>query len=238
MREVLGADWSTFNTGEIAQTDVQRLAAAGIEHAWLGFDPTPQSQQVQRAIVGAGMGWSAYRFLYPGLSAETQVDSVVKGCHMASTVPVYLAIDVEEYQGVAPSKALISAAMDRVEASDIRPVGTLVKPVIYSGKWVWDAHYGDWDEPARRGWALWNAAYGSPPWQFQLYGGWVPEMLIGHQYAGDSTGIVSFKIDLNRFRLPDPTPTPPGGGINVPSAISRMNRAKAEIDAALANLRS
>jgi hypothetical protein len=207
-------DFSTYYVPAVSPQTVAAIRAAGYTHISLGFDSDPRSAVVLHAFLAAGFTWDAYRFLYPGQPAEPQIDDVVKGIQYAglseSQLPGYVWVDVEEYQGQAPSTKLIDAAMNRLEAAGVRPVGELCKPGIYSGKWVWDKWYQGYIAPASRGWALWSADWGGDDIDgVHLYGGWTRAE--GRQTSGD-TDVAGLDVDRDIFRdrgtAPSPVPSP------------------------------
>jgi hypothetical protein len=216
-----GIDFSTYLVPSVTPEAAAATATQlGVDTVLLGFDTAPASLAVKQTLMANGFQtWIPYRFVYADEgkwgSIESQIDDVVTATHRASAnaadLPPYLVLDVEEDEnGQAPTVAQIERAMARVEAADIKPAGTLVKPAIYSALWVWQKHYDGWTEPVDRGWALVVANWDGnpdPTVTGALFGGWKPEQVIGKQYAGNTASPLG-TVDLDSFVTLTPSPTP------------------------------
>jgi hypothetical protein len=177
---VKALDFTTYYISSVNQADVIELRNQGYSHAILGFDSNPASIDVAHMFIDNGFTWDAYRVIYSDREPEPDVDDVCKGIHMATRsladLPGFVWLDIEARPQI-PAQYYVTRAMDRLDSQDVKPDGTMVRAGIYSGAWVWQsAGWGNWDEPAKRGYYLWANA------KQPLWGGWTEERYIGAQY--------------------------------------------------------
>jgi hypothetical protein len=219
-------DFSTVNIGYVDPGAVSAMIAGEPTLFIVGFDGTPQSADVRSTILSQGALFDPYRFLYAQYEPTAQVDSVVRAViNVGEPWPSYIWLDIEENrQGQAPTIAQIEAAMDRMDQLEIRAQGTIVKPGVYTGKWVWDKYYDGYTGPADRGYALW--ALGPPdPNGVRLFGGW--PRAEGSQYQWDVSSPIGL-VDYSGFRDRTATPVPVpdgggGGGPDIPDLQDRLH---------------
>ena len=173
-------DFTTFYITSVSQAQAVALRELGYSHAIVGFDSSPGSAQVVQTLIDNGFTWDAYRVVYSDRVPEPDIDDCVKGIHgmlrSLADLPGFVWLDVEARPNI-PDQGFVSRAMYELEAQDIRPDGTMVRAGMYSGAWVWQqAGWGNWSEPADRGYWLWANA------RQDLWGGWTADRLAGYQY--------------------------------------------------------
>jgi hypothetical protein len=242
MADLLAAcDFSSVYIPSVTDAQAQALART-VALVQLGFDSGPDSAQVYDALSRAGILLDVYRLPVSWRDIPAQVNDTIQGIYSAvsrgSPLPGYYCLDIEPTSGQYLSIAQIEAAMDTVEAADIRPTGTEVKPMVYSAPWVWDAYPG-YTGPADRGWFVWGAGWKLPPTleSTPLFGGFRADQVVGHQYDGSTAmdiGTVDVSVFAARTVTPDPLPPAP----DVIDAVTRILRAQNELTNALANLRT
>ncbi len=172
-------DFTTYFVPSVTQDQVVQLREQGYSHAIIGFDSAPASAEVLHTFIDNGFSWDCYRVIYSNRPPEADIDDLVKGIHSAcrslADLPGFVFLDIEKRPDF-PSIDYVTRAMDRLESYDIRPSGTMVLAGMYTGKWVWDQFYGNWDTPAQRGYWLWSNA------KTEMWGGWTAAELVGWQY--------------------------------------------------------
>lgn len=212
-------DFTTYGKSDkqIAQivTNAAAFVQSGVGLWVIGFDGTAASAAVRNACIQAAAFWDPYRFLYSSSYGETpqqQMQGVIDAIRAQQPLlplPGYLHMDIEPApNGSVPTIAEIEAAMDTVEANDIKPQGTEVKPSIYSAPWVWNEYYPGYTGPADRGWYCWGAWWNQvADLTVQLFGGFKPEQVVGHQYSGNADSLIG-PVDFSAFAPRGVTPSP------------------------------
>ena len=162
-------------TGDVSPAQAGQWAASGIQHAVIAYDTTALSGTQKRSVVGAGMTWDPYRYLYMDRPVQMQIDNVRNAIvNDPNPLPGYLWIDCEDDPPANNPSTWISQALTACLAYDIGGPNSLVKLGLYTGKWWWDKYMTGMTWPADNGMALWAAQWDGiqGPDAVTLFGGW------------------------------------------------------------------
>jgi len=183
---VRGMDVSSHQVRDLTAYIQQFRPSHVVVKAYQEIESVPQSCTIQQmhSALANGCSVGAYVWLYHGISPAQQVQQALEVAERAGVTLPLLWIDLETYQGTAPT-------IDEAEAACAACDQRGIRSGIYTGNWFVDAY---WHGQIGRlvEYPVWLAAYDGLEQLDTPSPYWPREMVKGHQYS-------SSPIDLNAF---------------------------------------
>jgi GH25 family lysozyme M1 (1,4-beta-N-acetylmuramidase) len=162
-------------------------------------------------IANAGMFRGAYHYARPALPISTAVDQaryfVSRAGSMTGATDLPGELDLEENGGLSQADL---AQWTRTFLSEVTTL-TGKRPLVYTGRWFWNANIGAYGDDIGRDYILWTADYNcqrqdgtlfcdpnSSTYNPPVYGGWRSWTFWQNYSVGAVPGIIG-NVDMNRF---------------------------------------